>query len=395
MKQRSVLISGLGIAGPTLAYWLLRYGFRPTLVERAPQLRTGGYVIDFWGLGYDVAERMGLLPGLAARGYQIRELRFVDALGRRVGGFDVDVFRSLTEGRYVSLPRGDLARLIYQTIDGRCETLFGDTVTSIAQSDDGVRVAFARAPQRQFDLVVGADGLHSVVRELVFGAQQQFEKYLGYTAAAFETEGYRPRDENVYVCYAEPGRQVGRFAMRGDRTMFLFVFATADLIDANELAAQKRAVHAAFGGSGWECPRILAALDRCDEVYFDRVSQIHMPAWSRGRVALVGDAAFCPSLLAGQGSALAMLAAYVLAGELKANADDPGRAFANYEQRLRSFIAEKQNGAARFARSLAPKTRLGLVFRNQITKLFGIPGLARLAMGPSLLDRLDLPDYDS
>ena len=260
MQERTVLISGIGIAGPTLAYWLLRYGFRPTLVERAPRLRSGGYIIDFWGLGYDIAERMGLLPLLAAQGYHVRELRFVNAQNRRVGGFDVDVFRSLTRGRYVSVARGDLAKLIYDAIDGRCETSFGDTITGIAQSDDGVQVIFGGAPRRTFDLVVGADGLHSVVRELVFGAQERFEKYLGYTAAAFATEGYRPRDEDVYVCYAEPGRQVGRFAMRGDRTMFLFVSATENLIEANDLAAQKRAIHVAFDGSGWECPQILDAL---------------------------------------------------------------------------------------------------------------------------------------
>ncbi len=384
----------MGIAGPTLAYWLLRHGLRPTLVECAPRPRSGGYIIDFWGLGYDIAERMGLLAELRARAYEIRELQFVDSRNRRVGGFGVDGFRALTRGRYLSVARGDLAKLIYDSIDGRCETLFGDTIAEIAQSKNGAHVRFAKAQERAFDLVVGADGLHSAVRTLVFGPEQRFEKYLGYTAVAFEHEGYKPRDENVYLCYAEPGKQVARFAMRGDRTMFLFVFATEDSIEAKDVATQKRAIHAAFDGAGWECPRILAALDCCEELYFDRVSQIRMPAWSRGGVALVGDAAFCPSLLAGQGSALAMLAAYVLAGELGASKDDPALAFQRYEQKIRSFIVEKQKGAERFARSLVPRTRFGILFRNQVTKLFGIPGVAKLAMGPSLLDRLDLPDYE-
>lgn len=393
MAEGSVLISGMGIAGPTLAFWLLRHGFRPTLIEHAPGLRTGGYVIDFWGLGYDIAERMGLLPDLRAHGYDVRELRFVDAHGRRVGGFGVDVFRVLAQGRYVSLPRGDLAKLIYEKIDGRCEVFFDDAITEISQSEESLRVRFAKARERTFDLVVGADGLHSVVRRLVFGSEQSFEAFLGYTAAAFEAEAYEPRDEDVYVSYGLPGRQIARFAMRHDRTVFLFVFATerALPIEPNDLAAQKRAIHAAFDATGWECPQILAALDRCDQLYFDPVSQIRMPAWSRGRVALIGDAAFCPSLLAGQGSALAMLAAYILAGELAAS--DPPRAFARYEERMRGFILEKQTGAQRFARSFAPRTRWGLIFRNQVTKLFAIPGLAKFAMGPSLLDRLELPDY--
>jgi 2-polyprenyl-6-methoxyphenol hydroxylase-like FAD-dependent oxidoreductase len=395
MTNRTVLISGMGIAGPTLAYWLARYGFKLTLVEHSPTLRTGGYIIDFWGLGYDIAEWMGLFPALRAEGYDVRELRFVDDRGRRVGGFAVDVFRALTGGRYVSLPRGDLAKLIYDKIEGRCETLFGDSITSIAQSSDGVQVTFERAPTRRFDLVIGADGLHSAVRELVFGSEDRFEKYLGYTVAAFEVEGYQPRDEDVYVSYAVPGKQVARFAMRDDCTVFLSVF-TADhppRVKSHDKIAQKRVLHAAFDDAGWECRRILAALDACDEIYFDRVSQIRMDVWSRGRVALLGDAAFCPSLLAGQGSALAMIAAYVLAGELTKCGARPEPAFRRYEQLLRPFMTEKQKAAEGFARSFVPKTRLGLFFRNHVTHAFTIPGIAKLAMGRSLLDRLELPDY--
>jgi 2-polyprenyl-6-methoxyphenol hydroxylase-like FAD-dependent oxidoreductase len=393
----SVLISGVGIAGPTLAYWLSEWGCRPTLIEQAPAPRTDGYIIDFWGLGYDIAERMGLLPALMGQDYQVRELRFVDDRGRRVGGFGVDVFRALTGGRYVSLPRSELAKLIFDRTDGRCETIFGDSITGLVESGDAVDVTFERSASRRFDLVIGADGLHSTVRGLVFGSEAKFQNYLGYMFAAFEAEGYRPRDENAYIAYGVPGKQAARFAMRDGRTLFLLVFAADHPLhlEAGGKAAQKKALHDAFSGAGWECSKILAALDACDALYIDPVCQIRMESWSRGRVALVGDAAFAPSLLAGQGAALAMIAAYVLAGELARNDANPEIAFQRYEQRLRGFMTAKQNAAKGFARSFAPKTRLGLCFRNQVMKAFAIPGLARAVIGPGLLDRIDLPEYSN
>jgi len=197
--------------------------------------------------------------------------------------------------------------------------------------------------------------------------------------AAFEVRGYRPRDENVYVMYDEPGRMLGRFALHDDRTLFLFVFATDDIDPQSamlDLTAQKAMLRERFGGGRWECPRILGELDRTQELYFDRVSQIRMDRWSQGRIALVGDAAFCVSLVAGQGSALAMTAAYVLAGELAKAGGQHEDAFRAYKVLLRPYIAAKQRGAVRFASSFAPKTRWGLFLRNQVIKAFSIPGLA-------------------
>ncbi|MDE2602504.1 MAG: FAD-binding domain [Bradyrhizobium sp.] len=392
--MKAILISGAGIAGPTLAFWLKAAGFEPTLVERAPALRRGGYVIDFWGLGYDIAERMGLIAEVNRVGYHAREMRIVDDRGHSVAGFGTRVFAELTSGRYVTLARSDLSRLLFERLKGTVEVIFDDEIVGLEERSDGVRVQLRQAGERQFDLVVGADGLHSVVRKLAFGPQQRFEKDLGYIVAAFEAGGYRPRDAEVYLMYGQPGRMVGRFTLRDDRTLFLFVFASADDPLPAALDRQKHMLRRQYAAGKWECPAILAELDRAAEVYFDRVSQIRMTDWSKGRIVLLGDAAFCVSLLAGQGSALAMISAYVLAGELAAAGGQYRQALDNYEARLRSFIETKQRGAERFAGALAPKTRWGLGFRNQMVKAFSIPGFARLVIGREIIDTLRLPEYD-
>ena len=305
----------------------------------------------------------------------------------------MQVFRELTGGRYITLGRSDLSKLIYDRISGSCEIIFGDSITSLGETHGAVRVEFEYGGERRFDLVIGADGLHSRVRKLVFGAQDRYEKDLGYRVAAFETTGYRPRDELVYITHGAPGRQVGRFTLHNDRTLFLFIFAGRSDPEAHGVAEQKKILRKAFEGDGWELPGILAALDACNDLYFDRVSQIRMEAWSRGRVALVGDAAFCVSLLAGQGSALAMTAAYVLAGELATSPNRPQEAFRRYEDRLRAFIHAKQQAAERFAAAFVPKTRLGVFFRNQVLKAFRVPAIARIAIGRDIRDQLELPRH--
>ncbi len=363
MCAKSILISGAGIAGPTLAFWLNAAGFKTTIVERALALRAGGYVLDFWGLGYDIAERMGLASDLRRVGYSMREMRIVDARGERITGFGSRVFRELTGGQLVTVARADLARLLLETIKGRTEVLFGDEIVGLEERPDGVWAQFGHAGARSFDLVVGADGLHSNVRRLAFGPQQQFEKDLGYVAAAFETQHYRPRDEDVYVIFSEPGQMLARFALHDDRTLFLFVFTRDHNSSPTmpDLAAQKAMLRERFGRRGWECGQILRCLDRAEDLYFDPVAQIKMPSWSRGRIALVGDAAFCVSLMAGQGSALAMTAAYVLAGELAKSGGQHDEALNRYETLLRAFIELKADGRGAFLRRLCAKDQIWTV----------------------------------
>jgi 2-polyprenyl-6-methoxyphenol hydroxylase-like FAD-dependent oxidoreductase len=388
-------INGSGIAGPALAYWLHKSGHEVLLVEESPQLRGGGYIIDFWGVGYDIAERMGLIPRVRDLGYHVREVRLVDRQGRKSGGFSTDVFRRMTGGRFTSLRRSDLAATIYDAIEGKVEVIFGDSIALVEDEGGSLYVSFDHAPPRRVDVLIGADGFHSRVRRLTFGPQEQFEAFLGYHAAAFEVEGYQPRDELVYVSHADPGRQVSRFSMRGDRTLFLFVFRDEYMTvsQPDDEQERKSALRNAFAGVAWECPRILQLLDDTGDIYFDRVSQIRMERWTKGRTALIGDAAACVSLLAGEGTGLAMAEAYVLAGEFARAGGDHRTAFARYEERLMPFLKRKQESAAKFASSFAPKSSFGITFRNLVTRLLLIPFFADFFIGRDLRDNIEIPDY--
>ena len=387
-----VLIVGAGIAGPTLAYWLLRGGHQPTLVERAPQLRQGGYLIDFWGAGFDVAGWMGIAGELRRQGYRFREARAVGVDGRRVGSFETSGLLGSGD-RYVSIARSDLAAVIFDALQGRAELIVGDTVNSLEDDGDRVRVGFEHAEDRDFDLVVGADGLHSQVRRLAFGPEKWFEKYLGIVVAVFDIDGYRPRDELVAMMHAEVGFQIVRVALRDDVTMFALTVRHDGDVPMESVAEQQELLRCRLAGARWETRAILHGMQRARTFYFDRVSQIRMPSWSRGRVALVGDAAACPSLLAGQGSALAMVEAYVLAAELARSNGDHANAFALYERRLAPFLRSKQDAAQGLSLAFAPRNRWQLSVRNIVIRLMGLPLVANLAMGRSFRDAVELPAF--
>jgi 2-polyprenyl-6-methoxyphenol hydroxylase-like FAD-dependent oxidoreductase len=388
-RSMRIAISGAGVAGAALAHWLHRNGHTPTMIEQAPTFRTGGYMIDFWGVGYRVATRMGIEDPILAAGYRIEWLRSVGCRGEVKADVDVSVFRRMIGDDFTSLPRGDLAAAIYTTIHDEVETVFGDSIATLDEHSDGVRLTFDKGAPREFDLVIGADGLHSNVRRLVFGPEENFEHYLGCKVAACVVDGYRPRDELVYVTHSTPGRQLARFALRGDRTMFLFVFR-AEHESAG--VAPKDQLRSQFGHVGWECREILAALDDVDDLYFDVVSQIRMDRWSRGRVLLLGDAAGCISLLGGEGTGLAMTEAYVLAGELVRAGADYRRAFEAYESRLHPFIKAKQAGAVRLIPFFATRTRFGLWLRDLAMRAANFRPLATLFAG-SVRDDFPLPDY--
>lgn len=390
-----IAISGIGIAGPTVAYWLGKAGHEVLLIEKWPELRRGGYVIDFWGSGYDIAEKMGMLGRIRSQGYQVKEVRYVDRHGRQRGGFRIDVLDRIMQGRFTSLRRSDLSAEIYGSLEG-VETIFGDSIASIKDDGESVLVSFEHAAARSFDLVIGADGLHSRVRELVFGPESEFSVSLGYHVAAFEVEGYGPRDELAYVSHAIPGREVSRFSMRDEKTLFLFVFRDEYLPAELQptLEGRKSVLKNVFADAGWECPQILAALESVTSLYFDSVSQIQMNGWTKRRIALVGDAAACVSLIAGEGTGLAMTEAYVLAGELQACRGDHNAAFARYQERMMPFLKQKQRAARRFASAFAPKSSTGIAVRNLFTRLLRFPFVADFFIGRNLRDDIVLPRYE-
>lgn len=392
-----ILIVGAGVAGPTLAYWLNHYGFEVTLVEKAPALRTGGYIIDFWGAGFEIADRMGLVEEIRSKGYLVEEVRVVNGAGKRIAGFPAEAFAKVTRGRYLSIPRSELAAAIFRKSEGKIEARFGESIEQIEQNRRNARVVFTGGLEREFDIVIGADGLHSQVRQLVFGPQSNFEKYLGYMVAGFQAKGYGLRDELAYVMYSEVGQQIARFSLRDDMTMFLFSWSDPSGEVPDSPQSQKALLRKRFAASGWESKQILDALDETADLYFDRVSQIHMPPeqglWSRGRATLTGDAAFCVSFLAGQGTALAMVAAYVVAGELHRAKGDYAVAFDRYQRLFGPFVLKKQKAALRFAGAFAPKSKFSMFLRNRILDLFNVGWVAELAFGRDLADRISVPEY--
>lgn len=384
-----VLISGAGIAGTTLAYWLQQAGHDPTLVERAPRLRQGGYLIDFWGAGYEVAERMGILGRLHEVGYHIEALREVSRRGRQIARLDPRSLLGPIGDRFISIARADLAAAIFETLQD-VETIFGDSVAALDDSEEGVQVTFTSGRTRQFDLVVGADGLHSRVRRLVFGPEDQFEKDLGFSVAAFDVEGYEPREELVATTHTEVGAQTLRFTLRDGATMFFFTFRHDGPVP-DDVDAQQQLLLEQLRDVGWEVPQILTRLPEARTFYLDKASQIRMPTWSQGRVVLVGDAAACPSLLAGQGAALAMVQAYILAAELGHEDPDFAAAFETYERQLAPMVRDKQDAALATATVFAPRNRRQLLFRNGMFKLMSMPFVSQLVTGRVLQDPIELP----
>lgn len=388
-----VAINGMGVAGPALAYWLRRFGHDPVLFERAVALRTGGYVIDFWGTGYDLAERMGIIDDIRGQGYPIDRLSMVGATGKPAATLDLAPVRKQLGQRFVTVARNDLSAALVAACDG-IPRYFGRSIEAIAPDHDGVDVTLSDGSTQRFDLVVGADGLHSRVRELAFGPEERFVRSVGCVVAAFRLRGYPHRDELAYVSHTVPMRQVARVALRDDETVILMICRSELLEGGRTPGCHKAALRTAFADMAWEVPEILARLDDADDLYLDDVRQVRLDHWSTGRVVLVGDAGACVSLLAGEGTALAMTEAYVLAGELTRAGDDPTRGLLAYEQRLTALVRRRQRAALGMRGFFAPRHALGLAVRDLLVRGVTLPHVDQIWVRRTLADDIRLPRYE-
>jgi len=362
---RTVLISGASVAGPSLAFWLSRYGFQPTIVERSRQLREGGYAVDFRGTSMEALRRMGLLEAVKAEATNMGDMYYVDRRDREVATMPAAAFSGELE-----IMRGDLARILHDATNAGTEYIFGDSIAELIELDDGVEVRFESGMRRSFDLVIGADGLHSNVRALAFGPEEQFVHDLGLYASIFTVPNRLNLDYSGRL-FSAPGTIAGVYSARQNREARALMFFDGDFgdYDYRDVGAQKQFVRQRFAGQGWHVPQILADMELAPDFYFDTISQVIIERWSRGRVALLGDAAHCASPLSGMGTGMAVVGAYILAQELNALRDDHAAAFSNYQLKLQPFVDASQTLAHKAVGGFVPKGNLSIWMRNLMMKL--------------------------
>ncbi|MET8606758.1 FAD-dependent monooxygenase [Streptomyces rubiginosohelvolus] len=392
-RRRTVLVSGASIAGPALAFWLNRYGFTVTVVEKAGALRDGGYPIDVRGTALDVVRRMGILPRLRDAHIDLRRLTFLDEDGAEVTSLAPHAVTGGVAGADLEVRRGALADALHSAVRDDVEFLFDDSIDTLDQHRHGVDVTFRRGGSRTFDLVVGADGLHSHTRGLVFGPEERFHRYLGYCFAGFTLPNTFGLVRETTLWNA-PGRAAVLYAVGdgGDDVHGFLAFARPQppLGAFRDPESQRDLVEGVFADAGWEVPGMLAAMRTADDLFFDVVSQIRMPRWAEGRVALVGDAAYAPSFLTGQGSSLALVGAYMLAGSLAAEWDHTA-AFAAYERDSRTFVTLNQNLVGTGDALLFPTTARALDERNALLR--GLAATPPAAEGRPAHAALVLPEF--
>lgn len=387
--MKNILISGASVAGPALAFWLNRYGYEVTIVERAPGIRPGGYAIDFRGPAMEVLERMDIVGKIKEFETRAGKINIVNKKDRKLASMP-DGF---TSGE-LEILRGDLANVFYEATKKDTEYIFDDSITALQEDADGITVSFTRGEPRRFDLVVGADGLHSSVRALAFGKETQFLHHLGIYFAIFTTPNFTGLKDMAGSYYGTLGKRVGLFSARADteaRASFYFASPPLDY-NYRDIAQQKKMIRERFAKEEWQIPQLLKYMDTAPDFYFDSVSQIRMYRWFKGRVVLLGDAGYCASPMSGMGTSMAVIGAYILAGELQKA--DHDKAFKNYETQMRPLVSACQK-LAEGAEWFVPQTRLKLWMSRQIWKILPYTPWKNMMIEMPLkaANSISLPDY--
>lgn len=389
--KKNILISGASVAGPALAFWLHHYGFNPTVVERSSELRGGGYAVDFRGAAHlGVLERMGILEEIRNHETNLSALTYVDDSNRPLATMPGEIFAGDVE-----ILRGDLGRILFDATRHGTEYLFGDSIKSLEQSEDGVQVTFERSAPRTFDLVVGADGLHSNVRQLAFGDDSDVVRDLGLYVSTFSTTNFLDLDR-AGLLYSIPGKTASIYSARGNTEAIAMLYFSAPALyyDHRDTRQQKEILAETFADEGWHVPELLRQMWQAADFYFDSTNQIHLERWSRGRVALIGDAGYAAGQ-GGNGTGNAVVAAYILAGELAAASGDHSAAFGRYEALLRGYVAGGQKQATGAPAFLVPATWKKVRRRNRLLKMLAhmpAKGFMRY-VSTRTATAIKLPDY--
>lgn len=395
MTSKKVLISGASIAGPALAYWLARQGMAVTVVEKAPAFRDGGQTIDVRGAGRVVVQRMGLEALIRANSTQEQGIAFVDQGNRTKAFIGVNAFDGDGPIAELEILRGELAKLLIQQSQDRVTYRFGDSINALEDDGDQVNVRFEQGVEQVYDLVIIAEGIGSATRNQVFGNEVERRSLDLYTA--YFTVPRAPSDGQVMRWHNLPGGRC--ICLRPDNLgttrAFLSFQQAPNGYEKLPRDAQVALLKRVFADAGWEAPRVLAALEHATDLYLDAVGQVKMPRWSKGRIALVGDAAYCASPISGMGTSLGLCGAYVLAGELGRHADH-SQAFAAYETLMRPYVKQAQS-VPKFAPRLAsPHSRAGIALGHAVLRLATATGFKTLfgkLLSPKA-DAIELPCYD-
>ncbi|HUB55157.1 MAG TPA: FAD-dependent monooxygenase [Mycobacterium sp.] len=386
-----ILINGGGIAGPSLAFWLTRQGHTVTIVEQARQLRTGGQAVDFRGPALTVLEKMGLLEQVRAGATRMGPLVLVDDRGKEVGRLPAEVISGELEMHW-----GDFARVLYEAVRNDVNYRFGVRVTALDDNGQRVAVTFSDVSTGSYDLVIGADGLHSGIRRLVFGPEDQCVTQLGQCFGFFDVEN-RLRLDHCGMAYIDAGRTVALQGIDPDKPAraSFFLIDPDVAFDYRDTDGNKRLFAERYAGMGWEVRDLLEGLAEASEVYFDSIAQVHMDSYSRGRVCLTGDAAWCASPRSGMGTTLALVGSYVLAHEMRTAGDDYAAAFARYQQLLAPYVARCQKLAIDALKTERFSSGWRTTVRNAALRLLRIPAVSKFVARQSLsvARSFTLPSY--